>query len=313
MHDNEDLSDKRKAYGASSFYSINILTSPYSATDSNTRPRKRTRFNFDGLPVPVPSEDPDVSQLWWGAVRSDVIIGNGLPGIPFPSSSSSSSPHERKPKRRKLSMKVKHKQKQKQTLPPQPKSLLALMNNNIRTMKRVRRTHAKFGALSGNNNTNNAMDDDGDVEMGGGSSGGGGFAGDSSGSGVNDDGLGGVGVDDEVDERPWSLTLNGIGKKKHVEIGEENAADCVRWMGGKVLEHAGFQGASNCLAIVDRCSSVTQTTLGASKVALNVLAGVTSEYLLNVGRTIRFLCDKYSSTMTAEVRLKHLFFNNLCP
>ena len=40
---------------------------------------------------------------------------------------------------------------------------------------------------------------------------------------------------------------------------------------------------------------------GTSKVALDVLAGVTSEYLLNVGRTLRFLCDKYSNSMTAEV------------
>ena len=35
--------------------------------------------------------------------------------------------------------------------------------------------------------------------------------------------------------------------------------------------------------------------------ALEVLAGVTSEYLLNVGRTMRFLCDKYDTKMTAEV------------
>jgi hypothetical protein len=38
-------------------------------------------------------------------------------------------------------------------------------------------------------------------------------------------------------------------------------------------------------------------------VALDVLAGVTSEYLLNVGRTLRFLCDKYSNSMTAEVNV----------
>lgn len=38
-----------------------------------------------------------------------------------------------------------------------------------------------------------------------------------------------------------------------------------------------------------------------SKVALDVLADVTSEYLLNVGRTIRFLSDKFGKTMTPEV------------
>jgi hypothetical protein len=38
-----------------------------------------------------------------------------------------------------------------------------------------------------------------------------------------------------------------------------------------------------------------------SKVALDVLADVTSEYFLNVGRTIRFLSDKFGKTMTPEV------------
>ena len=36
-------------------------------------------------------------------------------------------------------------------------------------------------------------------------------------------------------------------------------------------------------------------TIGTSKMALDVLASVTAEYLQNVGRTIRFLCDKYGN------------------
>lgn len=36
--------------------------------------------------------------------------------------------------------------------------------------------------------------------------------------------------------------------------------------------------------------------------ALDVLSDVTSQYLLNVGRTIRFLSDKFGKTMTPEVR-----------
>lgn len=37
---------------------------------------------------------------------------------------------------------------------------------------------------------------------------------------------------------------------------------------------------------------------------MDVLAGVASEYLLNVGRTIRFLCDKYAKKMTPEVLIQ---------
>jgi hypothetical protein len=40
---------------------------------------------------------------------------------------------------------------------------------------------------------------------------------------------------------------------------------------------------------------------GTAKSALDVLAGVASEYLLNVGRTITFLSDKFAHTMTPEV------------
>ena len=56
------------------------------------------------------------------------------------------------------------------------------------------------------------------------------------------------------------------------------------------MEHAGFQGAS--------------------KAAMDVLAGVTSDYLLNVGRTIRFMIDKYSKQMTPEEIILHTLFES---
>jgi transcriptional activator SPT7 len=38
----------------------------------------------------------------------------------------------------------------------------------------------------------------------------------------------------------------------------------------------------------------TDLCLGTAKSALDVLAGVASEYLLNVGRTIKLLSDKFA-------------------
>lgn len=35
--------------------------------------------------------------------------------------------------------------------------------------------------------------------------------------------------------------------------------------------------------------------------ALDVLSSIASEYLMNVGRTLRFYVDKYSNNMTSEV------------
>jgi transcriptional activator SPT7 len=61
-------------------------------------------------------------------------------------------------------------------------------------------------------------------------------------------------------------------------------------MSGKVLEHAGFQGTA--------------------KSALDVLTGVTSEYLLNVGRTIKLLSDKFANKMTPEEIILHTLFES---
>ncbi|KAG6907341.1 hypothetical protein DXG01_009298 [Tephrocybe rancida] len=246
-----DVGDKRKVNGF-----------------TDHRPRKRTRYSSQYV-TPLVFEKDDVSELWWGAVQSDDLLANGLPKIPFASSSSPTSspsaPRKVKGKRRK---------KQPDAAPP-PKSLLTLMNTNIKTMKRLRHTHAKFAALNASNNVN-AEDAEG-----------GGDGAPFSTRGPTppalmmgeEDGIGVV--DDKVDERPWRATLKGKRWGGGVEIGEEAAADCMGWMGGKVLEHAGFQGAS--------------------QVTLDVLSSVASEYLLNVGRTIRYLSDKYSALMTPEV------------
>ena len=117
-------------------------------------------------------------------------------------------------------------------------------------MRRVRHTHAKFTALT----ASSAPPEDGDqgTESGGvyGSSGTGvtatrpglssaGFVGNSFGLSEDD------GLDDKIDEEPWTI---GKGKKSKmkkrsgVEIGEANAADCLHWAGNKILEHVGFQG-----------------------------------------------------------------------
>lgn len=87
------------------------------------------------------------------------------------------------------------------------------MNTNIRAMKRMRQTHAKFAALN-HPEDGESPEDASDV-------------------------LGiGVDVDDSIDESPWKVPEQGSG----IEIGEERAGDCLNWMGGKVLEHSGFQG-----------------------------------------------------------------------
>jgi transcriptional activator SPT7 len=240
-------------------------------------PSKRARITTQ-YPTPLIDERDDVSQLWWGAVQSDDLLANGLPGIPFGSSSSIS--HQKK-------IKLKRKRPKRPRPEPlhNPKSLLSMMNHNLKTMRRIRHTHTKFVAL--NVLTAVPEDDDGIESNSYGNLGsavpGGRLSGTSALPGLQgtlnvDDDM----IDDKIDERPWTL---GRSKGKRIpsgiDIGEEKAMDCLDWAAEKILEHIGFQGTS--------------------KVARDVLSGVTAEYLSNVGRTIRFLTDKFGKTMTPEV------------
>lgn len=250
------------------------------------RPRKRARLTSQ-YPIPLASDKDEPSELWWGAVQSDGLLANGLPGI-FPSSSrETTQPSNHRPS-------LKRKRRKKGLVEPPPKSLLTIMNSNIKAMKRVRHTHAKFAALNlGSGNNEDGEGGEGPAPGGMGVGVGAGAIGDDDGVGV---------LDDKVDEQPWRL--KGKSKVRGVEVGEESASDCVRWMGEKVLEHVGFQGVfqyRDASALSGDHLFNLFFLIGTSRVALDVLAGVTSEYLLNVGRTIRFLCDKYSGTMTAEV------------
>jgi transcriptional activator SPT7 len=202
--------------------------------------------------VPLLDEKDDLSQLWWGAVQSDSLLNNGLPGIPFgPSSSSSSQPSSVKHKRRKPPTQ----QQQQQRQPANPKSLLSMMNHNIKTMRRVRHTHAKFAALTASSAP--PEDEEQGAEGGGGVYGSGGAGGTATRAGLPS-GIGGSGfvgsgfglgdddgLDDKVDEEPWTVGRGKKGKVKDiggVEIGEANATDCLHWAGNKILEHVGFQG-----------------------------------------------------------------------
>ncbi|KAG2335968.1 hypothetical protein BDR05DRAFT_1063734 [Suillus weaverae] len=208
--------------------------------------------------------------------RSDSFLANGLPALPQPFAAStlypqshpiaSSSQFARPRKRRKLRPQSIAKYKDRDT--PAPNTLLSIMNTNIKTLKRVRRTHAKFAALNLNSEEGGMGDEPPDI---------------------GEEGM----VDEVIDERPWRARYAGLRQVKgpvELEVGEKNADECLKWMNRKVLEHEGFQGTSSA--------------------ALDVMVGVTSEYFLNVGRTLRFMCDKYAKSMTPEEIILHTLFES---
>ncbi|KXN87079.1 Transcriptional activator spt7 [Leucoagaricus sp. SymC.cos] len=248
-----------------------------SLDDHNNRPRKRARF-LTPYPIPLsPGHDQakdELSELWWAAAQSDTLLANGVPPIPFGPSSS-----EIKARRPPSSTTP------SPSFPPpsseNPKALLNLMNTNIKTMRRVRHTHGKFAALNASTLAHEEVEE-----------------GEALNAAADDEIL-----NEKVDEKPWvmmrKIPSGGKGKGKEreevakvggVDVGEKNAWGCLQWTNQKILEHVGFQGTS--------------------QIALDVMSGVLSEYISNVGRTIKFMCDKYSGAMTPEEIILHTLFES---
>lgn len=141
-----------------------------------------------------------------------------------------------------------------------PKALLNMMNTNIKTMRRIRHTHAKFAALNATTLAGEEMEEGGVGTGVAGSSGpGAGATGSVAGPSITEAESSAMALNaaaedeilnEKVDEQPWVMMVPGKGKGKErvarvggVEIGEKNAWGCLQWANQKILEHAGFQGA----------------------------------------------------------------------
>jgi transcriptional activator SPT7 len=255
--------------------------------------RKRARIS-----VPHPLH---TIELWWEAQSSDAFIANSLPPLPSLAASGPAPPPSPPKAQDHTTSSTKTKKRKKRPpkpAPPRPRSLLAKMNENIRIQRRMRRTHAKFVAISAAaaaaNSAGGEDGDSGDVPSAGP------LAGLSGDVDVADD------VEaDIVDERPWPVPR--LSRKSALEgsvdtkpdIGELAAENCIHWVNRKILEHVGFQGTFILLSHIDHSHKLECT--GSSQLSLDMLSGITAEYLSNVGRTLRFYLDKYSNMMTSEV------------
>ena len=226
---------------------------------SDHRPRKRVRM-----------ADKDAVELWWDAMQSEAMLANGVPTLRYSQSddTTDSTPSQAVNDPPRTPGARLRKKRRKTGTGQAQNTLLYYMNNNINALRRVRGTHARLTALK------ESLDDSAAPGVPGAPP-------------IPQFNIP-IPITEEpeptVDERAWRISGSGV------DIGAENADDCLHWMGGKVLEHAGFQGAS--------------------KAAMDVLAGVTSDYLFNVGRTIRFMVDKYSKQMTPEEIVLHTLFES---
>jgi transcriptional activator SPT7 len=197
------------------------------------RPRKRTRRSSS---ISCPKHRVE---LWWDVIQSDQLLGNGLPVIRHstsePTPSSSSSPQTKDPPPHNPI--TKRKKRKKVTDPQSAKTLLSVMNNNIRTMHRLRNIHARFSNIKDSNPANNEES---------------GLALPGPPPSIPEpiDLSNGPSLAEKMsrleDTNPWT-ELREVGG---VDIGSGQAEKCLNWMGGKVLEHVGFQGAFHVLVWV---------------------------------------------------------------
>jgi transcriptional activator SPT7 len=184
----------------------------------------------------------DTIELWWDAQSSDAFIANTLPPLPSLATSGPAPPHPQDRPTNPAKTK-KRKRRPPKPAPPRPRSLLAIMNANVSTQRRIRRTHAKFVAISAaaaaTNNVGGEDGEGGDVPITGPQA-------------------GDVDADDPevdaVDERPWPVprpsqkSASEGSPDVEPDIGELAAEKCMQWVNRKILEHVGFQGTLGLLS-----------------------------------------------------------------
>lgn len=172
-------------------------------------------------------EPEDLMELWWETMELDALVANSCPQI---GPSVSEPPRMLSPvPSSELFAKKSDKPKTRKKAPPEQmnKSLFYLIRNNIRTMKRVRRTHDKFLAfnLASEEGSDKAIPPEVPKPM------------------AEEEGR----VTMMATVRPWRPKVVGVEANSH------EAEDCLHWLGPKILEHAGFQGqnSSNELSQMD--------------------------------------------------------------
>ncbi|VDB88911.1 unnamed protein product [Peniophora sp. CBMAI 1063] len=185
-----------------------------------------SRLLADSTPFPRPSPFPPQSvvsalpPLPTASASGSAAAAASLPtpaaSQGTPTSSATAAPAQLAGKKRK-------RPRARAVPPPRETSLLARMNANINSIRRVRAAHARFAQIV----------EAGEDEAGGGGGGGGAIGG------------GGAGIDAPMEVEGGNWTLPGGPSGPHgVDIGSTAAESCMRWTSSKVLEHVGFEGTS---------------------------------------------------------------------
>jgi len=178
--------------------------------------------------------EEDILDSWWDATASGALLASGVPALAQYDDVDGPRTTGKAPRLRPsaaLAVHPKGKKRKAQCVaffdssdlllisvsrngPKKPsKPLLKLMNKNIATLTRIRKTHAKFVKL----NALNSNPESSTAPL--------------------------LPPEPESDHEPDDeALLREKGWKVHGEVNQPGADACLNWMGSKVLQHAGFQG-----------------------------------------------------------------------
>ena len=158
---------------------------------------------------------------------SQDLMANGLPTFKHPSSFSLEDDIRIPALPGPITSKdVKRKKRKRPPENSTPRSLLGYLNNNISTLKRIRRTHDKFLALNlGSEEGTAGPNTQPLIEPL-----------DAPPLDAEDH------IDALVDDRPWRTRGTGV------VVDAEEGDQCMHWIGMKILEHSGFQSALMALS-----------------------------------------------------------------
>ncbi|PWN51023.1 hypothetical protein IE53DRAFT_368416 [Violaceomyces palustris] len=160
----------------------------------------------------------------------------------------------------------KKRRKPHQIPPTQRSGMQGLVARNVRTIQKLQETHAKFVALA------SAVESDAPLPAH----------------------LAHVSSDEESDDYPSAaeeeedeeeVRIAVEGKNPFSRINCSSARENISWNAQSLLAHQGFEGSQ--------------------KAAVDVLSDVMTEFLMNMGRTLRLYSDRYARKMSAEEMILH--------
>ncbi|KZV63639.1 hypothetical protein PENSPDRAFT_757821 [Peniophora sp. CONT] len=196
----------------------------------NAMPPHNLRADSTPFPRPSPFPPQSIASVLPPLPTASTSASAAAASLPTPAASFGTPTSSATTAPAQLAGKKRKRTRPRAVPPPRESSLLAHMNRNIDSIRRVRAAHARFAQIV------EAGEDD--ANGGGGAIGG-----------------GGAGIDAPLEVEGGAYTLPGGPSGAHgVDIGSRAAEQCMRWTSSKVLEHVGFEGTS--VAALDTLGSV---------------------------------------------------------